>query len=79
MKKIVAIQDAFITLGQLLKLENIISSGGMTKWYLSEYYVYVNEQEEQRRGKKLYDGDVIYFPSEELTVTIQSKIKSEKS
>lgn len=72
MKRIVTVQDKFITLGQLLKHENIISSGGMAKWYLSEYFVYVNDEEEQRRGKKLYDGDTVVLPNEGLTITIQS-------
>lgn len=71
MKRIVTVQDKFITLGQLLKHENVISSGGMAKWYLSEYFVYVNDEEEQRRGKKLYDGDIVVLPHEELEITIR--------
>ena len=47
------INTEFITLGQLLKMTNAISSGGMAKWYLDEHIVYVNGEEEQRRGKKL--------------------------
>lgn len=52
----------FITLGQLLKMTNTISSGGMAKWFLSENIVYINGEPEQRRGKKLYDGDVVNIP-----------------
>ncbi len=70
-KKLIITND-FITLGQLLKLADIISSGGMAKAYLQEFYVYVNDQEEQRRGKKLYPGDIIEFPAEELTIVIAS-------
>ena len=29
----------FITLGQLLKMTDAISSGGMAKWFLSEHNV----------------------------------------
>lgn len=72
MKRIVTIQDNFITLGQLLKHENIISSGGMAKWYLSEFQVIVNDLDEQRRGKKLYGGDKVILPNEDLMITIQS-------
>lgn len=78
-KRIVTIQDDFITLGQLLKHESIISSGGMAKWYLSEYDVFVNELQEQRRGKKLYDSDKIYLPNEELEITIQSVSTTKQS
>ncbi|WJY26780.1 MULTISPECIES: S4 domain-containing protein YaaA [Sporosarcina] len=52
----------YITLGQLLKMVNVISSGGMAKWFLSENVVYVNGEGEQRRGRKLYGGDVVMVP-----------------
>lgn len=56
------IDTEFITLGQFLKMTNVITSGGMAKWFLEEYVVYVNGEEEQRRGKKLRNGDVIDVP-----------------
>lgn len=52
-------EKKFITLGQLLKVENIIDSGGHAKWFLSENVVYVNGELENRRGRKLYDGDKV--------------------
>ena len=51
--------DDIITLGQFLKLEGIIGSGGQAKWFLSENVVYINDEIENRRGKKLQHGDVI--------------------
>lgn len=60
----VEINTEYVTLGQFLKMVNVISSGGMAKWYLSEYVIYVNGEEEQRRGKKLYDQDIILVPNE---------------
>ena len=57
--EIVEIEREFITLGQLLKLENIVESGGMVKIFLSEYKVLVNDEQDQRRGRKLYSGDVV--------------------
>ena len=56
------IHSEYITLGQLLQIVNAISSGGMAKWYLSEHIVYLNGEQEQRRGKKLRDGDIIALP-----------------
>lgn len=53
----------FITLGQLLKMTDAISSGGMAKWFLSENIVYVNGEEEQRRGRKLRNKDIVNIPS----------------
>jgi ribosome-associated protein len=59
LKKPVQINTPFITLGQLLKEEAIISSGGQAKWFLQEYDVLVNEELDDRRGRKLYPGDTI--------------------
>ena len=66
MKKLnqIKIKDEFITLGQFLKLADIISSGGQAKWFLQEYEVYVNEELEDRRGRKLYVGDEVDIPRE---------------
>ncbi|WP_427138969.1 S4 domain-containing protein YaaA [Psychrobacillus psychrodurans] len=52
----------FITLGQLLKMTDAISSGGMAKWFLSEHEVYVNGEVDQRRGRKLRQGDIVNIP-----------------
>ncbi len=57
-----AIDTEYVTLGQLLKMTDAISSGGMAKWFLEEHTVYVNGEEEGRRGKKLRDGDVVNIP-----------------
>ena len=47
-----------ITLGQFLKTEGIIESGGQAKWFLQDYDVLLNGERETRRGKKLADQDV---------------------
>lgn len=59
----IEIQETYITLGQFLKLASIISSGGMAKPFLEQMEVFVNEEPENRRGKKLYDGDQISIPN----------------
>ena len=53
------ISSEYITLGQLIKFANIVSSGGMVKAILAEYTIYVNDILEARRGKKLYPGDKV--------------------
>ena len=60
-KKEIRIRDdeEYITLNVLLKLANIISTGGMAKIFLQENVVLVNGEEESRRGRKLYRGDVV--------------------
>jgi len=60
--KNIKIETEFITLGQFLKLADVIQSGGMAKWFLSEHEVYVNGIQDQRRGKKLVEGDKVEIP-----------------
>lgn len=62
-RTVIEIQETYITLGQFLKLASIISSGGMAKPFLEQMEVFVNEEPENRRGKKLYDGDQIRIPN----------------
>ena len=51
-----------ITLGQFLKTEGIIESGGQAKWFLQDVEVLINGARETRRGKKLANQDRIDFP-----------------
>ncbi|MCI1554399.1 MAG: S4 domain-containing protein YaaA [Levilactobacillus sp.] len=62
MKKEVFIETPYITLGQLLKEESVISTGGQAKWYLRENTVDVNDEPDNRRGRKLYPGDTVAVP-----------------
>lgn len=56
------IVEGEITLGQFLKTEGIIESGGQAKWFLQDYDVLLNGERETRRGKKLADQNRIDFP-----------------
>jgi ribosome-associated protein len=56
---IVPIHGEYITLGQFLKITDIISSGGMAKAYLEDADIQVNGQADNRRGRKLYPNDTI--------------------
>ncbi|AZU59811.1 S4 domain-containing protein YaaA [Neobacillus mesonae] len=55
----IKLDTEFITLGQFLKLAEIIQSGGMAKWFLSEHEVFINGEQDQRRGRKLRAGDKV--------------------
>jgi ribosome-associated protein len=57
--KTVKLDTEFITLGQFLKLADVIQSGGMAKWFLSEHEVLINGEQDQRRGRKLRAGDKV--------------------
>ena len=57
--KTVEITTEYITLGQFLKFTGIIRSGALAKEFLINNTVYVNDEKEDRRGRKLYKGYVI--------------------
>ena len=64
----IKITTEFITLGQLLKIKDFISSGGAAKYFLAENEVFVNNELEQRRGRKLYSNDVIKVDNQEFII-----------
>lgn len=72
--KLVIHVDKFITLGQVLKEINMIDSGGQAKYFLQEVSVYVNGDEEKRRGRKLYPGDQIDIKEEEVSIQIDALV-----
>lgn len=57
--KNVPISTEYITLGQFLKLADCIQSGGQAKSFLQETSVLVNDESENRRGRKLRVDDRI--------------------
>ncbi len=61
-ERIVPIRGDLITLGQLVKLVDLIGSGGEIKDFLARTKVLVNGELDSRRGRKLHPGDIISFP-----------------
>ncbi|WP_066074198.1 S4 domain-containing protein YaaA [Neobacillus soli] len=55
----IKLNTEFITLGQFLKLAEVIQTGGMAKWFLSEHKIIINGEQDQRRGRKLRTGDKV--------------------
>lgn len=76
MKKTFILKTDYMTLGQFLKEIDVISSGGMAKWYLQENVVYVDGEIENRRGRKLYPEMMIEIP-EVGTFFMTSSLKNE--
>lgn len=69
-KKMIRLKDGenYITLNVLLKITDIISTGGQAKYYLAENEVLVNDILENRRGRKLYPGDVVKVEGKEFEI-----------
>ena len=62
----IELNKEYITLVQLLKIADFVSSGGEAKIALMELEITVNGELENRRGKKLYSGDVIVIDGTEI-------------
>ncbi len=62
------IKTPYVTTGQLLKLADFISNGGEAKFYLAEHDVFVDGEQDQRRGRKLYPGMTVKIEQREIII-----------
>lgn len=56
---VVKIKTEYIELQQLLKLTDWISTGGEAKIAVKRLAIKVNGEKEDRRGRKLYNNDIV--------------------
>lgn len=66
----IKIKDEFIKLGQLLKLAGLVSSGVEAKIVIAEGEVLYNGEVETRRGKKVYNDDIVEFDGIKVKVIV---------
>ncbi len=64
----IVIKDEYIKLGQALKLAGLASSGVEAKVFIMDGMVKVNGECEERRGRKLYPGDVFEMEGNQVKV-----------
>ena len=64
----ITIKDEFIKLGQALKLAGLVGSGIDAKMVIQNGEVTVNGQVDERRGRKLYPGDVFEYDGNQVEV-----------
>lgn len=64
----IKLRDEFIKLGQALKAVGLVESGVEAKEVIQDGLVQVNGEVDTRRGRKLYDGDVVFFDGEEIQI-----------
>lgn len=72
--EIVTIRDEFIKLGQALKLAGIAESGVDAKEMIAEGSVKVNGAADTRRGRKLYDGDVVEYGRQSFQISAKKPL-----
>ena len=65
---VVKIEETYITLGQLLKKCDLVSTGGEAKFFLNSHVIEVNGESENRRGRKCYSGDSILIDGQEYLI-----------
>lgn len=61
-------KDDFIKLGQALKAAGLCESGVDAKFAVQDGLVRVNGEVEERRGRKLYDGDNVEFEGKQIKI-----------
>ena len=66
--EIIKLRDEYIKLGQALKAANLVEDGVEAKLVIQDGLVKVNNKGDIRRGRKLYDGDVVSFDGQELRI-----------
>jgi len=64
----IKIRDEFIKLGQALKLAGVVEDGVEAKFVIQDRLVKVNGEVDERRGRKVYEGDVISFNGQDIKV-----------
>lgn len=60
----IKLKEEFIKLGQALKFAGLVEDGVEAKYAIQDGLVTVNGETELRRGRKLYDGDVVSYEGE---------------
>ena len=66
--EMITIKDDFIKLGQAMKLAGMVGSGVDAKLVIQDGQVEVNGEVDTRRGRKLYEGDIVTFQGESFQI-----------
>ena len=64
----IVLREEFIKLRQALKAAGLVDSGVEAKIVIINGEVEVNGEVETRRGKKLYEGDIIFYNGETVYI-----------
>ncbi len=64
----IKLREEFIKLGQALKAAGYVEDGVEAKIEIQEGNVLVNGEVDTRRGRKLYDGDLVSFNGQEIKI-----------
>ena len=62
------LREEFIKLGQALKAAHLVENGVVAKEVIQAGEVSVNGEVDLRRGRKLYDGDIVNYQGNEIKI-----------
>jgi ribosome-associated protein len=65
---IIRVREDHIKLGQALKASNLVETGSDAKEVILNGEVFVNGEQELRRGRKLYPGDIVEYNGESIDI-----------
>lgn len=66
--EILKLKEEYIKLGQALKFSGLSENGGAAKSAIQDGLVKVNGETELRRGRKLYDGDIVEYEQTQIKI-----------
>ncbi|MGD8242982.1 MAG: RNA-binding S4 domain-containing protein [Desulfobacterales bacterium] len=69
----IRIEKAPCELYKILKLENLVQSGGEAKHTIAQGHVRVNGTIETRKRKKIVSGDLIEFEDQAYRITVSRR------
>lgn len=62
-----------MTLGQFLKFQDFVSSGGEAKMRIEEFEILINGEKDNRRGRKLYAGDQVEINGDHFELILEDE------
>jgi ribosome-associated protein len=66
--EIIHLREEYIKLGQALKAAGLVDSGVEAKIVIQNGEVKVNGETDDRRGRKLFDGDIVSYNGKEIKI-----------
>lgn len=66
--EVIILREDYIKLGQALKAAGFVEDGVEAKIEITSGNVLVNGEVDTRRGRKLYDGDVVTFNGKQIQI-----------
>ncbi len=68
MTEIIELREEYIKLGQALKAAGFVEDGVEAKIEIQNGFVKVNGEVDNRRGRKLYEGDIVSYKENEIII-----------